>query len=405
MKLDKLIPIEKAIEHLSLVNIKTLSTKNISIFKAANRVLAEDIFAPVSVPFFDKALIDGYAIRAEDTFGASKNSPCILKIKGEILDGSCCTNIHISHGEAIKIYTGCIIPEGANAVIRFEDVEHFSSNIKIFKTIIPGKNISYKGEDIRRGSLILTKGRILKARHLGIISSLGLKSITVFKKPVISIIATGNELIEVGSTPVIAKTLNSNSPMIYAALKELNCNVLYLGISRDTEAEIIKKLSIAISRSDAVITIGGMSVGKMDIVSKTISKLGKILFHGVRIKPGKPCGAAVINNKPILMLPGYPVAALLTFKKFFPLILSKLMDNSEVPGKDMHFFVRPKTKISNPNGITNLVNVNVYKYLAEPVRVSNHSKLSSMLKVNAIVEIPENINEITPNDLVECTFF
>jgi len=404
MKLDKLIPIEKAIEHLSLVNIKTLSTKNISIFKAANRVLAEDIFAPVNVPFFDKALIDGYAIRAEDTFGASKNSPCILKIKGEILDGTT-TNINVSHGETIKIYTGCIIPEGANAVVKFEEVEDSPLNIKIFKTIIPGKNISYKGEDIRCGSLILTKGRIIKARHLGIISSLGLKSITVFKKPVVSIIATGNELIEVGSPPVIAKTLNSNSPMIYAALKELNCNVLYLGISKDSEYEIAKKLSIAVSRSDAVIIIGGMSVGKMDIVSKTISKLGKILFHGVRIRPGKPCGAAVIDDKPILMLPGYPVAALLTFKKFFPIILSKLMNNSEIPGKDMHFFVRPKTKISNPNGITNLVNVNVYKYLAEPVRISNHSKLSSMLKVNAIIEIPENINEVTPNDLLECSFF
>ncbi len=399
-----LISLKKAEQLLSTINIKVLSKKRVSVFKACGRILAQDIVAPIDVPFFSRAAMDGYAIRAEDTQNASINHPHILKVKGEIINGN--QNIkEINPGEAIKIYTGCIIPKGANAVVKLEDVEESSSTIKLFKTILPGKNISYKGEDIHSGSLILKKGRILKPHHLGIISSCGFKSISVFKKPTVSIIATGNELIEVGFNPSIAKTLNSNSPMIYCALKELNCNVLYLGIAKDYEPDLIKKLSLAISKSDAVITIGGMSVGKMDIVSKVISKLGKILFHGVRIKPGKPCGAAIIDNKPVLMLPGYPVAALLTFKKFFPIILSKLMDNSEIPGKDMHFFVKPKTKISNPNGLTHLVNVSVYKYLAEPIKVSNHAKLSTMLKVNAIVEIPENINEITPNDLVECTFF
>jgi len=396
-----LISLKKAEQLLSTINIKVLSKKRVSVFKACGRILAQDIVAPIDVPFFSRAAMDGYAIRAEDTQNASINHPHILKVKGEIINGN--QNIkEINPGEAIKIYTGCIIPKGANAVVKLEDVEESSSTIKLFKTILPGKNISYKGEDIHSGSLILKKGRILKPHHLGIISSCGFKSISVFKKPTVSIIATGNELIEVGFNPSIAKTLNSNSPMIYCALKELNCNVLYLGIAKDYEPDLIKKLSLAISKSDAVITIGGMSVGKMDIVSKVISKLGKILFHGVRIKPGKPCGAAIIDNKPVLMLPGYPVAALLTFKKFFPIILSKLMDNSEIPGRAPKCKITINTNIKTPKKLTYFIKVNVDNYVATPIKSAGSGVLSAMLETNAIIEIPEHINVIVKNDTLEC---
>jgi len=399
--MKELISLKKAEYLLNSISIKAISKKKISVFKSSGRILAEDIIAPLDVPYFTRAAMDGYAIKAEDSQNASTKHPNILKVKGEILNGNQ-TIKKLDSGQAIKIYTGCIVPKGANAVVRFEDVVESSSTIKLFKTIKPGKNISYKGEDIRRGSLLLNKGCLLRPYHIGVLSSCGFKSILVFKKPLVSIIATGNELIEVGHTPSFAKTINSNSPMIACALRELNCNVLYLGITKDYEPDLIKKLYLAISKSDAVITIGGMSVGKMDIVSKTISKLGKILFHGVRIKPGKPCGAAIIDNKPILMLPGYPVAAFLTFKKFFPIILSKLMDNSEIPDKTTKCKVTIDSSINTPKKLTYFIKVNINNYKAKLVKSKGSGVLSAMLETDAIIEIPEYIDKITENDVLEC---
>ncbi len=400
--MKELISISKAIEILSFIYVDMLGKERISIFKAKDRVLAQDIVAHIDVPGFDRSAMDGYAIKAEDTFGSSDKRPSSFKLKGDSDDES--APCRIGHGDAIKVHTGSVVPEGANAVVRFEDAVEVGGSIKVFKTIIPGKNISYKGEDIKCGNIILRSGRILRSQHIGMIASLGYGSIEVYRRPVVAVFATGDDLVEVGSLPTEGKTLNSNIPMIYGSLKELGCKVIYLGIAENKEEGILAKLNLAIEKADAVITIGGMSVGNKDIVPQVIGGTGKILFHGVRIRPGKLCGAAVVGKRPVLMLPGYPVAALLTFKKFFPVILSRMMGNSEYPGKEINFFVRPKTKISTREDSTYLVKVNVYKYLAEPVNIYSDVMLSSMVNVNAILEIPEEINEVTPEDMIECTY-
>jgi len=399
--MDTLISLTKTQKILSSIEIKTLEKKNVPIFKAYGRTLAQDIIAPINVPHFNRAAMDGYAIRAQDSLNASPDSPNTLEIMGELINGKQAIK-EIEPGKAVKIYTGCIMPQGANAVVKIEDVEEHNNYIKLFKSITVGKNVSYKGEDIRYGSLVLSKGSTLKSYHIGILASLNLKYVPVFKKPTVSIIATGNELIEVGNNITTPKIINSNSPMLYAALKELNCNVLYLGISKDDEYQFKEKLIFAVSRSDAVITIGGMSIGKMDIVSRVVGKIGKILFHGVKIKPGKPCGAAIISNKPILMLPGYPVASLLTFNKFFPIILSKLMDGSKIPIKNIRHTVTIEEDINTPKRLTYFIKLHVNSHTAKQIKSAGSGILSSMLETNAIIEVPESINKIKHGETIEC---
>jgi len=309
------LPVDLALKKFfEEAKLKRVDSEVVSVFEACGRILAEDLVARIDVPHFDRSAVDGYAVRAEDTFGASITNPIILKLVGEVEIGE--KPCKLEQGEAVKVSTGSALPKGANAVVMLEYTREFDGNVEIYRAVTPWENVSRRGEDVRAGEIVLRRGEILQPQDVGIISALGYSEIRVLKKPKVAVIATGNELVEVGNKPDIGQVVNSNSPMLCCAIREFNCEPLYLGIAKDDFDELTEKIENAVELADIVILSGGTSVGKRDLVPEVVNKLGRLIVHGVAMKPGMPTGLGVIDGKPILLLPGFPVATLISFYNF-----------------------------------------------------------------------------------------
>jgi molybdopterin molybdotransferase len=278
------------------------------------RVLGEDIEVLIDVPPFDRSAMDGYAIIAEDTSNVSPSNPSYLEIIDEIGAGteSKCT---LSPGKAIRISTGAPMPSGSNAVIMHEDTELISNKIKIKRIIPQNKDIAFKGEDLKKGEVILKEGQILGPHHLSVIASSGYNKVKVFRKPKIAVIITGNELVEPTTDLKPGKIVNSNK-FAMKGLVEDSLAVSHILHCADDLDKMIEELKDCTQKYDVVITTGGTAISKGDVVADAVNSLGEVLIHGVSIKPGKPFGFGIINDKPIFMLSGYPVAVAVQFDIF-----------------------------------------------------------------------------------------
>uniref|UniRef100_A0A7C3UHW5 molybdopterin molybdotransferase n=1 Tax=Geoglobus ahangari TaxID=113653 RepID=A0A7C3UHW5_9EURY len=378
--------VDEAINSL-ISKIKPLETEAVNIYQCYGRVLAEDIKSPIDVPPFDRAAMDGFAVRAEDTFGASLMNPMLLRVIGAVEIGEK-PSITVGEGEAVKIVTGAPLPNGADAVLMLEHVNLKGEFVEVLKSVTPFKNVSRKGEDIKKGEIILKKGEIIQPQDVGVIASLGYDEVKVFKRPKVAVISTGNELIEVGAPLEYGRIYNSNNPMIFAALIENGFEPISLGIAKDDEEEIEKMLVKAL-KFDAVIFTGGTSVGERDLVPKVVEKYGEIIFHGVSMKPGMPTGAAVIDGKPILMLPGSPAAALLSFYTFAVPALYGLMSIRLIARKWSRVRGIVQSRIPSEIGIRTNARVLWDDGKVYPIRTSGSGILSSLVRANALLVIPE----------------
>ncbi len=395
---EKLNSIQDALGKL-LKSLKSLDVEHVDIFNSVGRVLAEDVFAPIDVPPFDRATMDGYACRAEDTFGASIMSPILLRCVGSVKIGEV-PKISIKSGEVVKIPTGGMIPNGANSVINLEYTKDLGETIEIYKSVTPYKNISKRGEDVRRGEVVIRRGEILQPQDAGILSSLGIAKVKVYKKPKVAVISTGNELVQVGERLTNGKIYSSNNPMICNALRELNFEPINLGIARDNENEITRKLENSLNY-DAAIFTGGTSVGEKDLVPLVVERYGKILFHGVAMRPGQPTAAAIVDNKPIFMLPGSPAAALLSFYIFVVPSLYRLMNIKIILRKWSKVEGELMDRIPSEIGIQSNVRVYWEKGKIYPIRISGSGILTSFVKANALLEVPENKEGYEKGEIVE----
>jgi len=382
----------------------------VSVYEACGRILAEDIVAKIDVPHFDRSAVDGYAVRAEDTFGASVTNPIVLKLSGEVEIGE--KPCELREGEAVRVSTGSALPKGANAVVMLEYTREFDGHVEIYKAVTPWENVSRKGEDAKAGEIVLKKGEILQPQDVGIISALGYSEIRVLKKPKVAVISTGNELVEVGKELEIGKIVNSNSPMLCCAVREFNCEPVYLGIARDNVDELMTKLSEGVEIADIVLITGGTSVGKRDLVPDAVGKLGRVVVHGVAMKPGMPTGLGVIDGKPILLLPGFPVATLIAFYTFFPEILARITGVRVVGRKWSKVKAVLTRRIPSQPGVRTFTRVVVEDGRAEPIRTSGSGILTSMIKANGLVIVPEDregfeegeeVDVILIRDIVERT--
>ena len=392
--------VDKAVEDL-ISKIKRIGIEEVDVYNCCKRVLAEDIVAEIDIPPFDRAAMDGFAVRAEDTFGASMTNPIMLKLVGEVEIGEeAC--FEVCEGEAAKIVTGAKIPKGANAVLMLEHANVRDGFIETLKSLTPYKNVSRKGEDIKRGEVILRKGEILQPQDSGVLASLGYSSVKVFKKPKIAVISTGNELVEIGEKLSGAKIYNSNNPMIFSAITEFNFVPISLGIAKDREDEIEEKLNKALEY-DAVVFTGGTSVGEKDLVPKVVERYGDIIFHGVAMKPGMPSGAAVVEGKPVLMLPGSPAAALLAFYTFAIPAFYALMGVRIIFRKWSKVRGILQARIPSEVGVRS--NVRVFWRDGEiyPIRVSGSGILSSFVRANALLIVPEEKEGYEKGEEVEVT--
>jgi len=384
-----------------LKKIKALETEDVSVYNLYGRVLAEDIVAGFDVPRFNRAAMDGYAVKAEDTFGASVSNPIMLQLAGSVEIGEV-PKVVVESGMAVRIMTGAMMPEGANAVVMLEHTRLNGNFVEVLKSVTPMKNVSRVGEDIAAGEVVFRKGEILQPQDAGVIASLGIESVRVYRKPRVAVITTGNELAEFGEPLEGAKIYNSNNPMICNALLEFGFEAISLGIARDDEEELRNKLQKALEFDAAVIT-GGTSVGAKDLVPDVVGEFGEIVFHGVSIKPGMPTGAAVVEGKPVFMLPGSPAAALLGFYTFAIPALYRMMNVRIIARKWSRQKGVLQGRIPSEIGVRSNVRVLWEDGKVYPIRISGSGILSSFVRANALLVVPEDKEGYEEGEEVEVT--
>jgi molybdenum cofactor synthesis domain-containing protein len=324
----KLVSADKAREIIN--NLQVNPKKESSALENVHgKILAEDIVAEINVPPFSRAVMDGYALGAEDTYASDENEPVKLRMLGNIPAGSGSKFI-VSAGEAVEISTGAPIPEGADSVVMVEYSSVENGTVLIFRPVTVGENIMKAGSDILKGERVLRTGRKLGTREIGVLASVGKKEVPV-RKLQIGIISTGDELVCPGEKLDAGQVYDVNSYTLYAGIKELGASPLLYGIVKDNEAVIKKLLETAASECDLILASGSTSSGAGDIMYQLIDEMGETLAHGINIKPGKPVVIGVIKGVPIIGLPGNPTSALMIFNEFVaPLIRKALGGGSEL---------------------------------------------------------------------------
>ena len=304
-------------------------TESVSLSDAMGRVLAEDIAASEYVPDFDRSTVDGYAVRARDTFGCSDAIPAILPVQGEVFMGQG-AEFALNREQCVAVPTGGAIPKGADSVVMVEFTEDYGDGtIGIAKSVAPGANMIFRGDDVFPGKVILKKGRILSSQDIGALAAIGRVQVPVCRKLTVGVISTGDELVPPEVIPASGQVRDVNSPMLEAMLGAFGVQVINYGIVIDKEALLSEKVHKAVSECDAVLLSGGSSVGVKDAACRIIESMGELLLHGIAIKPGKPTILGKAGFKPLVGLPGHPVAAYFITKLFVLPLLSRLMGRKQ----------------------------------------------------------------------------
>ena len=307
-----------------------VETQTIPLAMAMGRVLAEDITATEYVPDFNRSTVDGYAVRARDTFGCTDSIPAILSQQGEVLMGQG-ANMQLQADCCVAVPTGGAVPEGADSVVMVEFTEDYGDGtIGILKSVAPGQNMIFRGDDVYPGKPILRKGRVLSSQDIGALAAIGRVQVPVAKQLTVGVISTGDELVPPEVTPGLGQVRDVNSPMLEAMLGAFGVRVINYGIVVDNEALLGEKVEKAVAECDAVLLSGGSSVGVKDAACRIIEAMGSLLLHGIAIKPGKPTILGKTGVKPLVGLPGHPVAAYFITKLFVLPLLSQLMGRSQV---------------------------------------------------------------------------
>jgi molybdopterin molybdotransferase len=309
-----------------LDRFKALSSEKVNIDDSLHRVLSEDIVSPINLPEFRRSTVDGFALKAKDTFGASEKNPAILRLIGEIPMGQL-SDIEAKDGEAVKVATGGMVPKGADAVEMVEYTEWVDSHtLHAFKTLSPLENVIQVGEDVKAGEVVLYKGHLIRPQDIGLMAGIGKTNVHVYFRPRVAIISSGDEIVPIENVPSPGEVRDINRYTIVSMVKETGGIPLFLGIAKDRFDALKEKIELGLRESDMVVITGGSSVGSLDLTGEVLQIFPgtEILGHGVSIRPGKPTLLADINGKPFLGLPGHPVSAMVIFHFFGKPILKIL---------------------------------------------------------------------------------
>ena len=303
--------------------------EQVSLTEALGRVLAEDIIAEEYVPDFDRSTVDGYACRAADTFGCSDAIPAILSVAGQVLMGEG-ADFTLSRDSCVYVPTGGAIPQGADCAVMIEYTEDYGDGtVGIMKPGAPGMNLIFRGDDVFPGKEILPAGRVLTAQDIGALAAVGKTSVPVARRVKVGVISTGDELVSPDETPGPGQVRDVNAPLLTAMLTGFGAEAVNYGIVRDDEPLLRQKMQDAAQECDAVILSGGSSVGVKDAACRILSSMGELLLHGIAIKPGKPTILGKTGNKPLIGLPGHPVAACFVAQLFVLPLLGRLMGRKQ----------------------------------------------------------------------------
>ncbi|MFA5322804.1 MAG: gephyrin-like molybdotransferase Glp [Smithella sp.] len=323
-----MISVEEALKTI-LVNFRSLGLEKINILEARGRVIGEDIFAPRNIPSANNSAMDGYAVRYTDTKSATKDNPLKLKIIEDIPAGKVALK-KINKGEAARIMTGAVIPEGADAVVRQEDSLKDGRTVIIYTCAKKADNIRFAGEDVCKEELIIKKGISLRPPDIGMLAALGKAFVSVYQKPRVAIMSTGDELVDIETDPPPGKIVNSNSYSLAAQVLECGAIPIMLSISKDKKTDLEEKFKTAM-HADVIISSGGVSVGDFDFVKNVMGEIGNAMhFWQVAMRPGKPLAFGAIEGVPLFGLPGNPVSAMVSFEQFVRPSLLKMQGHTKI---------------------------------------------------------------------------
>ena len=407
-----MISVEEALEKI-LSQVQVLEAEEKPILDCLGQVLAEDVYSDIDVPPWANAAMDGYAVVAESTRGVSPASPMVLPVVGELAAGTM-SQRPLGPGEAVRIMTGAPLPPGADAVVKFEDTDEPArktprprpSQVSILAEAKPGTNVRPAGEDVSKGSLVLPQGTLLRPAAIGVLASLGRVTVAVIRRPVVAIIATGDELVEPGQMLPPGHIYNSNTYGLAALVRRYGGIPKLLGIARDTRKDLEAKVRQGLD-ADLVLTSGGVSHGDYDVVKDILASLGEITFWTVRMKPGKPLAFGKLKGEgreiPHLGLPGYPVSSMVVFEVLARPALFKMMGRRHL-GKPSLWAIT-EHDIENKDGrrffARAVVTGRQEQHFVKLAGPQLSGVLSSLAQANALAIIPENVSKVQAGDKVE----
>jgi molybdopterin molybdotransferase len=386
-----------------------LETERIALDESLYRILAEDIISPIDLPPFNRSTVDGYALTAQDTFGSSESNPGLVKVVGEVLMGRS-TDLIVSQGQAVQVPTGGIIPKGANAVLMVEFSEPVGDGtIQVKKPLSPLENVIEQGEDIKKGEKILSKGHKIRPQDTGALAALGKARLSVYRKPRVAIVSSGDEIIEITQEPKFGEIRDVNHFSLNALVETTGGTPLFMGIARDVFENLKSLCEKGLQLADGLIISGGSSVGMLDYTTDVIKSFpdSEIMVHGVSVRPGKPTIIGRSGTKPLVGLPGHPVSAMVVFDLFVrPLIWRLSGYAGPLWPLEKRVSAVLTRNVSSPPGREDYIRVRAEessgRVLAYPI-LGKSGSISTMVKANGLIRIPidsEGLEEGTPVEVL-----
>lgn len=367
-------------------------TAHAELAAACGRVLASDVVAPEDLPPFPRSVVDGYAVRAADTFGSSEGLPAYLTVAGEILMGRL-PDITLGSGQAARVPTGGILPAGADAAVMVEHTQELSATeIEVRRPVGPGENVIRPGEDARRGAVVLSAGTVLRSAQIGLLAGLGIAQVEVAVRPRVAVISTGDEVVPPRQTPEAGRIRDINGPALCAAVLAEGGEPVFCGIVPDRLEPLLAVLGAARERADLILVSGGSSIGLRDEVARAIAALGPpgVLVHGVAMKPGKPTVLGLCGRMPVVGLPGHPTTVLVVFHVFVREMIARLLGRRPDPFPSVK--ARLTRRVASAPGRTDYLRVMLRQrdgaLWAEPI-LGKSGLISTMVGADGLAMIPE----------------
>ncbi len=400
LKQDAMISLEAALNRI-MVDIHPLGLEKVHLLDALERVIGEDITASRPIPPKNNSAMDGYALRSADVRGASHESPVTLDVVEDIPAGAI-PQKKVGRGQAARIMTGAPVPGGADAVLRMEDTAKDGRRVKVFVAAQKGQDIRLAGEDVRPGETVILRGDILRPAQIGMLAALGRSFVSVFQKPVIAILATGNELVDVDEFPSSWQIVSSNSYALAAQVLDCGAIPLQLGIARDTREDLTAKLQSAL-RADLILSSGGVSVGDYDLVKDVMKEVGNSMqFWQVAMRPGKPLAFGSMNGIPLFGLPGNPVSSMVSFEQFVRPAVLKMMGHRNLFRKTIKAALMES--IEKKKGTRHFIRARIFleegRYRAISTGEQGSGILKSMVQANGLIVLPEDAASVKAGDTV-----